>query len=48
MVMFRAIKQFSKFQCREIMRCIVKLNDLEDMVEPPLEGAPVASILVSL
>lgn len=25
------------------MRCMVKLNDLEDMAEPPLDGAPEAS-----
>lgn len=25
------------------MRCMVKLNDLEDMVEPPLDGVPEAS-----
>ena len=29
---------FAKFQRREIMRCMVKLNDLEEMVEPPLGG----------
>lgn len=28
------------------MRCMVKLNDLEDMAEPPLDGAPKASSLV--
>ena len=25
------------------MRCMVKLNDLEDMAESPLDGAPEAS-----
>ena len=37
------IKQYAKFHCREIMRCMVKLNNLEDMVEPPLYGVPEAS-----
>ena len=27
------------------MRCMVKLNDLEDMIEPPLDGVPKASSL---
>lgn len=36
--MGRAIKQFAKFQRREIMRGMVKLNDLEDMADPPLNG----------
>lgn len=34
----RAIKQFAKFQRREIMCGMVKLNDLQDMEEPPLNG----------
>ena len=34
----REIKQFAKFQRIEIMHGMVKLNDLEDMVEPPLNG----------
>ena len=29
---------FAKFQRWEIMRCMVKLNDLEELVEPPLGG----------
>ena len=29
---------FAKFQRRDIMRCMVKLNDLEELVEPPLGG----------
>lgn len=32
----RVIKQFAKFERREIMRGMVKLNELEDMAEPPL------------
>lgn len=43
MALGRAIKQYAKFQRREKMRCMVKLNDLEDMVEPPLDGVPKAS-----
>jgi hypothetical protein len=39
----RDIKQLAKFQRREIMRGMVKLNDLEDMAEPPLNGIPEAS-----
>ena len=42
MALGHAIKKYAKFQCREIMRCIVKLNDLEDMVEHPLDGVPEA------
>ena len=37
------IKQYAKFQHHERMRSMVKLNDLEDMVEPPLDGIPEAS-----
>lgn len=43
MALGRAIKQYAKFQHQEIMLCMVKLNDLEDMAEPPFEGAPVDS-----
>ena len=32
----RAIKSFSKFQRREMMRGLVKLNELEDIAKPPL------------
>lgn len=39
----RAIKAFAKFQHREIMRSLVKVNDLEELVEPPLGGVPEAS-----
>ena len=38
-----AIKQFAKFQRREIMRGMVKLNDLEDLAEPLLDNGPEAS-----
>lgn len=34
----RAIKSFAKFQCREMMRGLLKLDDLEDVAEPPLGG----------
>ena len=39
----RSIKQFAKFHRRKIMRGMVKLNDLEDMVEPPLNDSIEAS-----
>ena len=34
----RAIKSFAKFQHREMMRGLVKLDELEDVAEPPLGG----------
>ena len=37
------IKQYTKFQHREIMRCMVKLNNLEDLAKPPLDGVLKAS-----
>ena len=43
MALGHAIKKYAKFQHREIMRCMVKLNHLEDMVEPPLDGVLEAS-----
>lgn len=43
LVLGRAIKMFTKFQRREIMCCMVKLNDLEELAEPPLGGTPGAS-----
>ena len=43
MALGRAIKQYAKFQCREIMCCMVKLNDSKDMAKLPLEGVPEAS-----
>jgi hypothetical protein len=36
---------FVKFQQREIMQCMVKLNDLDELVEPLLEGTPGTSTL---
>lgn len=35
-----AVKAFAKFQRREIMQSLVKINDLEELVEPPLGGTP--------
>ena len=29
---------YARFQRREIMWCMVKINDLEELVEPPLGG----------
>lgn len=40
----RAIKMFVKFQRREIMRGMVKLNDLEDLAEPLLHGSMEAQL----
>ena len=34
----RAVKSYAKFQRREMMRGLVKLNELEEVVEPPLGG----------
>ena len=34
----RAVKSFAKFQDREMMWGLVKLNALEEVVEPPLGG----------
>lgn len=39
------VKIYARFQHREIMRCIVKINDLEELVEPPLSGMMGASTL---
>ena len=36
----RAVKSFTKFQRREIMRGLVKLNELKEVAEPPLCGLP--------
>ena len=43
MVLGRAIKMFAKFQRREIMCCMVKLNDLEELAKLPLGGTSGAS-----
>lgn len=32
----RVVKVIAKFQRREIMRSLVKVNELEELVEPPL------------
>ena len=34
----RAVKSFAKLLCREMMRGLVKLNELEDVTEPSLGG----------
>jgi len=34
---------YARFQCREIMQCLVKINDLEEQAEPPLSGMMGAS-----
>ena len=39
----QAVKAFAKFQRREITRSLVKVNDLEELVEPPLGGVQEAS-----
>ena len=41
----RAVKSFAKFQCREIMRGLVKLNELEEVAEPALGNLLKASTL---
>jgi DNA-binding XRE family transcriptional regulator len=33
-----AVKMYARFQCREFMRSLVKINDLEEQAEPPLSG----------
>ena len=37
------MKSYAKFQRREIMRGLVKLNELEEVAEPQLGGLPEAS-----
>lgn len=32
------VKLYAQFQHRKIMRCMVKINDLEDQAELPLSG----------
>ena len=46
-VLGRAVKMFACFQCKEIMHYLVKINDLEERVEPPLSGTMGASTLTS-
>lgn len=43
MVLGRAVKMYARFQHHEIMRCMVKINDLEELAEPPLSGTLGAS-----
>lgn len=40
LVLGQVVKMFAKFQWREIMWCMVKLNDLEELAEPLLGGTP--------
>lgn len=46
-VLGRAIKLFAHFQRREIMCCMVKINDLEERAKPPLCSTMGASTLTS-
>lgn len=39
----QVVKSYIKFQRREMMRALVKLNELEEVVEPPLGGLLEAS-----
>ena len=43
----KAVKLFAHFQHREIMRCMVKINDLEERAESPLYGMMGASTSAS-
>ena len=43
LVLGRAVKLYTRFQLYEIMRCMVKINDLEELAEPPLSGTLGAS-----
>ena len=45
--MGKAVKLFARFQRREIMRCMVKINDLEERAKPPLCDTMGASTLAS-
>lgn len=38
LVLGQVVKMFAKLQRWEIMHCMVLLNDLEELVEPPLGG----------
>lgn len=46
-VLGKAVKLFARFQRREIMPCMVKINDLEERVEPPLYDTMGASTSAS-
>ena len=41
----RAVKSHAKFQRRDMMRELVKLNELEEVAEPPLGGNQEHSVL---
>ena len=41
--MGQAVKLYTHFQRREIMCCMVKINDLEEQAKPPLSGMMGAS-----
>ena len=43
LVLGQAVKMYAWFQCREIMRCMVKINDLEELSKLPLSGTLGAS-----
>ena len=43
LVLDRAVKMYARFQRCEIMRCMVKINDLEELAKPPLSGTLGAS-----
>ena len=39
----RAVKVYARFQCKEFMRSLVKINVLEEQAEPPLSSEVRAS-----
>ena len=43
----KLVKQFARFQRREFMRSLVKINDLEEMVELPLSSDAQASSMAT-
>lgn len=45
LVLDRAVKLYARFQCQEIMRCMERINDLEELTEPSLSGTLRASTL---
>ena len=40
----QTVKVFSKHYCKEVMRSLVKIQDLVDLVEPPLGGLSVSTL----
>ena len=46
-VLQKVVQLFARFQCREIMHCMVKINDLEERAEPSLCGTMGASTSAS-